>query len=191
VFCGLRGSVGTGVGTHFDLRSIEVGGSPTPPCDVPCVKCDLGECLEVTGLFFVRFMDDILVLALTRWKLRRAVRIVNESLAGLGLEKHPQKRFIGRAAKGFDFLGYRLSPEGLAVAQQTRDRFASRAARLQEQERPGRAPPGALGQYVRRWRRRMRAGLDTEPSGPNQAMFSALAFDAHGSPLPAIQGRTT
>jgi hypothetical protein len=115
--------------------------------------------LEATGLFFVRFMDDILVLAPTRWKLRRAVRIVNESLAALGLEKHPEKTFIGRAAKGFDFLGYRLSPKGLAVAKQTWQRFAKRAARLQEQERSGRAPPGALGAYVRRWQRWTTAGV--------------------------------
>jgi RNA-directed DNA polymerase len=67
---------------------------------------------------------------------------VNETLAALGLEKHPDKTFIGRAAKGFDFLGYRLSPKGLAVAKQTWDRFVERAVRLQERERTGRAPPG-------------------------------------------------
>jgi RNA-directed DNA polymerase len=90
--------------------------------------------------------------------LRRAVKLLNETLGGLGLEKHPEKTFIGRAAKGFDFLGYRLSPQGLAVAEQTRQRFVERAARLQEQERTGRAPPGALGSYVRRWERWTRAG---------------------------------
>jgi hypothetical protein len=67
---------------------------------------------------------------------------VNETLAALGLEKHPDKTFIGRVAKGFDFLGYRLSPKGLAVAKQTWDRFVERAVRLQERERTGRAPPG-------------------------------------------------
>jgi hypothetical protein len=28
------------------------------------------------------------------------------------LEKHLDKTFIGRASKGFDFLGYHLSPGG-------------------------------------------------------------------------------
>ena len=100
----------------------------------------MGECPRCGG--------RMRVLAPTRWKLRRAVRIVNETLAELGLEKHPDKTFIGRAAKGFDFLGYRLSPKGLAVAKQTLERFAERAARLQERERVGRAPSGALGAYV-------------------------------------------
>jgi hypothetical protein len=54
-------------------------------------------------------MDDVLVLAPTRWKLRHAVRVLNETLAALGLEKHPDKTFIGRTEKGFDFLGYRCS----------------------------------------------------------------------------------
>jgi hypothetical protein len=55
--------------------------------------------------------------------------------------------FIGLVAKGFDFLGCRLSPQGLAVAKQTWDRFAERAARLQEHEPSARVPPGALGAY--------------------------------------------
>jgi hypothetical protein len=96
--------------------------------------------LEATGLFFVRYMDDLLVLAPTRWKLRRAVKIVNQTLAALRLEKHPEKTFVGRAAKGFEFLGYRLSPNGLTVAKQTVERFAERATRLYERERTGRAP---------------------------------------------------
>jgi len=69
------------------------------------------------GPFYIRFMDDILVLAPTRSKLRRAVRVVNAELSALGLEKHPEKTFIGRIERGFDFLGYHFSREGLAVAR--------------------------------------------------------------------------
>ena len=61
-------------------------------------------------------MDDVIVLTPTRWKLRRSVRIVNEVLTDLLLEKAPEKTFIGRVERGFDFLGFRLSPEGITVA---------------------------------------------------------------------------
>ena len=44
-----------------------------------------------SGLFYVRFMDDILVLSPTRWKLRKAVKAVNEVPGSLGMEK-PRKR---------------------------------------------------------------------------------------------------
>ena len=73
----------------------------------------LDEALANTGLFYVRFMDDIIVLVPTRWKLRRAVKTLNQELRGLRLEKHPDKTFIGRIEKGFDFLGYRVTPQDL------------------------------------------------------------------------------
>ena len=71
-------------------------------------------------------MDDVLVLAPTRWKLRAAVRTVNRVLAPLDLEKHPDKTFIGRGEKGFDWLGYHLWPGGLRPAAQTMRNFAAR-----------------------------------------------------------------
>ena len=67
----------------------------------------------------VRFMDDILILAPTRWQLRGAVKVVNQMLGELRLEKHPNKTFIGRIEHGFDFLGYHFSPAGLTVAKKT------------------------------------------------------------------------
>jgi hypothetical protein len=38
----------------------------------------------------------------SRWQLRSAVKVVNQMLAALDLEKHPDKTFIGRIARGFD-----------------------------------------------------------------------------------------
>jgi len=43
------------------------------------------DALDKTGLFYIRFMDDILVLAPSRWKLRHAVRTVNQALASLAV----------------------------------------------------------------------------------------------------------
>jgi len=75
-------------------------GCPLSPVMGAFFLSELDARLEHLGLFFVRFMDDILVLAPTRWKLRAAVRIVNQLLASLGLAKHPDKTFIGRVEKG-------------------------------------------------------------------------------------------
>lgn len=63
----------------------------------------------------------------------------NQVLGGLGLDKHPDKTFIGRVERGFDFLGYHFSPAGLSVAASTMERFVARATRLYEQERRARA----------------------------------------------------
>ena len=78
-----------------------------------------------SGQFYMRFMDDILVLTPTRWKLRKAVKAVNEVLGSLRMEKHPDKTFIGRIEKGFDFLGYQFNPAGLTVAHEPFVRFVA------------------------------------------------------------------
>ena len=70
-------------------------------------------------------MDDILVLAPTRWKLRAAVKVVNQVFAALKLHKHPDKTFIGRIEKGFDWLGYHLSSAGVRLAAKTIHNFVT------------------------------------------------------------------
>ena len=52
--------------------------------------------MEATGLFYAPFMDDWVVLAPRRWKLRRAVRIVQQTLEELKVRVHPDKTFIGK-----------------------------------------------------------------------------------------------
>ena len=99
------------------------------------------------------------MLAPTRWKLRRAVRAVNKVLGALGLEKHPDKTFIGRIERGFDFLGYHFGPEGLSVAKKTIEQFIKRASRLYEQKHIGKVTPDALGMYIQRWMRWVRSGV--------------------------------
>ncbi len=102
----------------------------------------------------------LLVLAPTRWKLRRAVRAVNEVLRSLRLEKHPDKTFIGRIERGFDFLGYHFSRDGLRVAMRTMKNFVERITRLYEHGRSGQGGPDLLGQYVRRWTAWLEGGLE-------------------------------
>ena len=114
--------------------------------------------MERIGLFYLRFMDDILVLAPTRHKLRQAVRVVNQTLTAPGLEKAPNKTFIGRVEKGFDFLGYHVSPQGLTVAAQTWMNFLAHRRRLYEQA-PRCLAASRRGAYVKRWLAWSRGGL--------------------------------
>ncbi len=71
----------------------------------------------------------------------------------------PPKTFIGRIERGFDFLGYHFSPEGLSVAKETLKRFCSRAARLYEQEPGELCDSSRLGVYVKRWLRWVAGGV--------------------------------
>ena len=112
--------------------------------------------METTGLAYVRFMDDWVMLAPTRWKLRAAIRVVNQALAELKVQKHPDKTFVGWIAAGFEFLGFRYNSAGLAgVAKATSEKFAARINRLYEHG----ADAVLIGQYVRRWFQWVRSGL--------------------------------
>ncbi|MGB2612322.1 MAG: hypothetical protein WBC80_25380, partial [Isosphaeraceae bacterium] len=69
--------------------------------------------------------------------------------------QHPDKTFIGRISRGFDFLGYTFTPAGLDVAPQTVERCVERLSRLYEQD----VDLFHIGAYVRRWLRWTKIGL--------------------------------
>jgi hypothetical protein len=115
--------------------------------------------MEKLDVKYFRYMDDILILAPTRWKLKKAIRVLNRTFNELKLEKHPEKTLIGRTERGFDFLGYHFGPGGLSFAKKTIDNFVACATRLYEQG-PGEADASPrLGLYVQQWLRWARSGL--------------------------------
>jgi RNA-directed DNA polymerase len=150
-------------GAFWDYEKGISLGCPLSPLIGAFFLNTLDAAMERLGLFYVRFMDDILVLAPTRWKLRNAARTVNQVLQALGLEQHPDKTFIGRIERGFDFLGYHFSSAGLSVAKQTFTSFIEKASRLYERERwtPSGASP--LEMYARRWFTWVKGGLRMGP----------------------------
>ena len=79
----------------------------------------------------------------------------------------PDKTFIGRIGKGFDFLGYYFSREPLRVAEKTREKHVLHIIRLYEQLRKKKATPeevaSTLGLYVKRWQCWTQAGLCSTP----------------------------
>ena len=110
-------------------------GCPLSPLMGAFFLNELDEGFAQDGLFYVRYMDDILIMTKTRWKCRGAVKQLNATFNQLKLEKHPDKTFIGRIEKGFDFLGYHFSPKGLMIANITWKKFVARLHRLYEQKK--------------------------------------------------------
>jgi RNA-directed DNA polymerase len=106
------------------------------------------ERLRSAGVYYLRYMDDMLILTQTRWQLRRAIATLRRMLGELYLALHPDKRFIGRTTAGFDFLGYRFhSGRRLRPATQSLERLLTRSRRLYEQG----APRARLWRYLERW----------------------------------------
>jgi len=119
----------------------------------------LDERIAGLGVWYRRYMDDLLILAPSRRRLRQAIRLVKQGLAAVGLEPHPEKTWVGRVEQGVEFLGYRLTPSGMTLAPSTVRRGVARLHRLYEQQ--GRDPrrTAALGVYVSRWWRWAAGGL--------------------------------
>jgi retron-type reverse transcriptase len=96
---------------------------------------------------YVRFMDDWIILSPNRGRLRRAVATMNRVLSSLGLEQHPDKTFIGRVERGFDFLGVLFNRQGCRVSERAVTQLAARGSRLYKRG----ASQKRSGGYLRRW----------------------------------------
>jgi hypothetical protein len=59
---------------------------------------------------------------------------------------------MGRVERGFDFLGYHFTLQGISLVAQTLANCANKALRLYEQE-PPHFRVRRLGEYLRRWHR--------------------------------------
>lgn len=110
--------------------------------------------------FYRRYMDDIVVLAKTRWHLRYAIRAVNQHLNALKLAKAPDKTFIGRIEKRFDFLGYRFGLPRLALAEKTMANAVNKVRQLYEQKQTAPKRAAMLDDYISRWLRWVVAGIE-------------------------------
>jgi RNA-directed DNA polymerase len=87
-------------------------------------------------IVYVRYMDDFVVLAKTRWHLKKAIAQIFKITTDLKLRLHRKiKCFIGRTANGFDFLGYTIHPQRrLRSSSVSLQRLVARARRLRAKE---------------------------------------------------------
>ena len=146
-------------GWYRDIRTGISRGCPLSPLLGALYLKALDERLSRHGMFYVRYMDDILVLTRTRWQLRRAVRVLNQIFADLKVARHPDKTFIGRIERGFDFLGYFFSRGPLRLAQRTLQNHKTRLHRLYEHQKAAPDIADRLDEYVTRRKRWCWAGL--------------------------------
>lgn len=135
------------------------------------------------GIKYLRFMDDYVIFAPTRHKLRAVLRRMYAVLDRLKLTFHPDKRFIGTTRRGFDFLGYRFHPHRkLRPAPTSLDRLFERARQLQEQG----ADWNRLRQYVQRWQGWLHGGLRGRVSTHGRFPRIWMAVLRHLHPIRAL-----
>ncbi len=172
-------------GVFRDIKQGLPRGCPLSPVLGAFFLTELDDALAQQDVFYVRYMDDVLIMSKRRWGLRKAIKRLNEIFSTLGLEQHPDKTFIGRIEKGFDFLGYHFSRKGLRLAGKTMTNALEKLHRLYEQKKT--APPETgsavdLGAYWRRWCGWAEGGLSPHNK---QSIYCALnAITAFLQPSP-------
>lgn len=148
--------------------TVEYGGefhTPVKGISRGCALSPLMGALHLTGMdvhfgsqeqiVYARYMDDIVILAKTRWQLRKQVRHLNRSLEEKGLRQHPDKTFIGRTVKGFDWMGAWLEPQGVTdIAPRAKANHREKVRRLYERAWRWREPKAVTRRRVSnyRWR---------------------------------------
>ncbi len=66
---------------------------------------------ELRHRFYIRYVDDFVVLADDKALLHDTFRRIESKLAEIGLTVHPRKRSVFPVSEGCDFMGYRIWPD--------------------------------------------------------------------------------
>ena len=134
-------------------------GCPLSPVIASFYLYELDKEMEGKSVFYRRYTDDIIVLSPSRWKLRKAIKTVNQHFKKLKLKQHPDKTFIGRITKGFDFLGYQFGKEKLTVSTRTLNNHIRRLTQLYEQKKHLTNCKVLLDDYRRHWVKWVYSGI--------------------------------
>lgn len=132
-------------GEYFHQKIGLPKGCPLSPLIAALYLKPLDEAMVKYG-FYIRFMDDWLVLVKTKRQLRRLIKITHRLLSSLKIKMHPDKTYFGAVKKGFDFLGLHFGePARIAEAciKNHREKSALRYAQG--------ATQSSIEMYKRRW----------------------------------------
>ncbi len=135
-------------GLYYDRVKGIPRGSPLSPLLGAIALNQLDQAMgNIKNVFYARYMDDWVVLCKTRYQLRKVIKRTHQVLNKLKLKLHPDKTYLGKIEKGFDFLGYHFKPKHFSVATVTFERALAKLRRLYEQG----ASKKRLAQYWRRF----------------------------------------
>lgn len=105
----------------------------------------------------IRFCDDILVGAHDEEEVKTALERLDPALDAIGLQLHPKKTAVLSVDDGFEFLGFRVSRQGLGPS---RGAVQALSHRLVELRAVSGAVPGDARRVFERWNAYYRTTLD-------------------------------
>ncbi|WP_436883523.1 reverse transcriptase domain-containing protein [Enterobacter asburiae] len=147
-----------------------------------------GHFAKSTRVRYVRYMDDFLILAPTRWSLRRAVRDLKHFMENYGFTLHPDKTQLRKTERGFDWMGLWFKKHGMhSIAPRAVSKHRQQCRRLYEQIRHLNTDLQAarMALYRRRWVRALIPLRDTapEPGAVRPNAYLRWGWDSTCPPL--------
>lgn len=91
--------------------------------------------LDQKGYVFVRYADDFVILCKTALQAENALTTAIETLSDLGLEHSPEKTKVTTLYKGFQFLGFNISPGTVSIRQKSREKFEDKIKEITTRSR--------------------------------------------------------
>ncbi|MGP2821003.1 reverse transcriptase domain-containing protein [Serratia marcescens] len=139
---------------------------------------------------YVRYMDDFLILAPTRWSLRRAVAKLKQHLYAWGFTLHPDKTQLGRTEQGFDWMGLWFKKGGVhAFAPRAVEKHRLQCRRLYERIRSLNSDVQAarMAMYRRRWLRALQPRNRVVPFTGSAPRVRGVFVGRHAASLAAAR----
>ncbi|EJN6713335.1 hypothetical protein NQN45_004200 [Vibrio vulnificus] len=138
-------SVELGGEFHTPTKGIARGSSISPLLGAMHLYLIDAYFAQNNNLYYARYMDDFVILTKTRWHLRKAVKRLNQFFNIYGFKQHPDKTFIGRIDKGFDWMGFQFTRDGIVdIAPRSLKKILENIQRLYEQA------PQRVAEYLNR-----------------------------------------
>ena len=102
--------------------------------------------------YYIRYMDDFLILDFDKRELRQIKKEIREFLRNkLNLELHPKKANIFPVEKGIAFLGYQIFGTHRLLRKSTVKKFIKRTKFYQRKLRKGLMSPEKFNQSLQSW----------------------------------------
>jgi RNA-directed DNA polymerase len=132
----IRARVLEGATEHLATEGVPQGAGLSPLLSNVYLR-PVDAALLAAGYPFVRYADDMLVVAHSAEETADALDLLARETDALGLKLGPRKTERGHVGEGFTFLGVRFGPEGRGPARRSLEALHARADELVR----GAAPP--------------------------------------------------
>jgi RNA-directed DNA polymerase len=98
---------------------------------------DLDVAMEIRGVVWVRYADDVVVLCRSREEAEQALGLIGQVLDGMGLRLSLEKTRIVHLDEGFDFLGWHYQGQKRWPRKKSVDKLRVKLRALTRRTRPG------------------------------------------------------